>query len=52
LCALDTDAFRHRKQGRLEAKRLDGVVLLPAESVNSFLDRAEPWKPREKPNVR
>ena len=35
------------KDGTLKAIRLEGVVLIPAGALDAYLDRAEPWRPRE-----
>ena len=34
------------RRGEIEAVRLGGCLLLRADSVEKWLDEAEPWRPR------
>ena len=34
------------RSGRLPAKKLDGIVLIPAEAWNAYIATAEPWPGR------
>ena len=38
--------FQALHEGKLEGRKLGGVLLITAESVRSYLDSAQPWKPQ------
>ena len=39
--------FAALKKGKLEGKKLGGLLLITADSFEKYLDEAEPWEPRE-----
>ena len=39
--------FQALKQGKLRGIKLDGTLLIPADSLHRYLDDAVPWKPKD-----
>ena len=42
--------FQALKQGKLRGIKLDGTLLIPAESLHRYLDEAVPWEAKHDEN--